>query len=102
MWCHAKVETRRIAGANVAMRQADAAPCPCRRHRAGVEQKDLASGACAGNPGLRNREASMNRMTAGIVFTIGVGVAALAGTASAQNSPGVAALDTSLRGAVEA
>ena len=44
----------------------------------------------------------MNRMTAGIVFTIGVGVAALAGTASAQNSPGVAALDASLRGAVEA
>ena len=43
----------------------------------------------------------MNRKTAGIVFTIGVGVAALAGTASAQNSPGSAALDTSLRGAVE-
>ena len=44
----------------------------------------------------------MNRMTAGIVFTIGVGAAALAGTASAQNSPGNAALDSSLRGAVEA
>ena len=44
----------------------------------------------------------MNRMTAGIVFTIGVAVAALAGTASAQNSPGSAALDASLRGAVEA
>jgi methyl acetate hydrolase len=44
----------------------------------------------------------MNRMTAGIVFSIGVGAAALAGTASAQNSPGSAALDTSLRGAVEA
>jgi CubicO group peptidase (beta-lactamase class C family) len=44
----------------------------------------------------------MNRMTAGIVFTIGVGVAGLAGTASAQNSPASAALDTSLRGAVEA
>ena len=43
----------------------------------------------------------MNRMTAGIVFTIGVGVAALTGTASAQNSPGNAALDTSLRGAIE-
>ncbi len=43
----------------------------------------------------------MNRMTAGIVFTIGVGVAALTGTASAQNSPGSAALDTSLRGAIE-
>jgi methyl acetate hydrolase len=44
----------------------------------------------------------MNRMTAGIVFTIGVGVAGLAGSTSAQNSPGNAALDTSLRGAVEA
>src|SRR5258708_1087366 len=33
----AKVEPRRIASANVAMRQADAAPCPCRRHRTGVE-----------------------------------------------------------------
>jgi methyl acetate hydrolase len=43
----------------------------------------------------------MNRKTAGIVLTIGVVVAALAGTASAQNSPGSAALDTSLRGAVE-
>ena len=43
----------------------------------------------------------MNRKTAGIVFTMGVGVAALAGTASAQNSPGSAALDASLRGAVE-
>ena len=43
----------------------------------------------------------MNRKTAGIVFTMGVGVSALTGTASAQNSPGSAALDTSLRGAVE-
>src|ERR1700710_2304172 len=42
----------------------------------------------------------MNRMTAGIVFTLGV--AALAGHASAQNLPGSAALDLSLRGAVEA
>jgi methyl acetate hydrolase len=42
----------------------------------------------------------MNRMTAGIVFSIGV--TALAGSASAQNSPGSAALDSSLRGAVEA
>src|SRR6201990_1400254 len=50
---------------------------------------------------MRDREASMNRMTAGIVFSAGVGVAALAGTASAQNSPASAALDTSLRGAVE-
>ena len=44
----------------------------------------------------------MNRMTAGIVFTIGVGITGLAGTASAQNSPAVEALETSLRGAVEA
>ena len=41
-------------------------------------------------------------MTAGIVFTIGVAAAALDGTASAQNPPGSAALDASLRGAVEA
>ena len=43
----------------------------------------------------------MKRKAAGIVLTIGVTVAALAGTASAQNSPGSAVLDTSLRGAVE-
>jgi methyl acetate hydrolase len=43
----------------------------------------------------------MNRKTAEIAFTIGVVAAALTGTASAQNSPGSAALDTSLRGAVE-
>ncbi len=40
----------------------------------------------------------MNRMTAGIVFTM---VAASAGTASAQNSSGNSALDASLRGAIE-
>ena len=43
----------------------------------------------------------MNRTAAGIVFTMGIGVTALAGTASAQNSPDSAALDSSLRGAVE-
>ena len=43
----------------------------------------------------------MNRTTAGIVFTIGFGVAALTGNASAQNSQGSSALDASLRGAVE-
>ena len=43
----------------------------------------------------------MNRRTAGMVFATGVAVAALAGTASAQNSPASAALDASLRGAVE-
>ncbi|HEV7820155.1 MAG TPA: serine hydrolase domain-containing protein, partial [Burkholderiales bacterium] len=43
----------------------------------------------------------MNRKTAGIVFAMSVLVTALAGTASAQNSPVSAALDASLRGAVE-
>jgi methyl acetate hydrolase len=43
----------------------------------------------------------MNRMTAEIVFAAGVAVAAMAGTANAQNSSGSAALDASLRGAVE-
>src|SRR3982074_798447 len=50
---------------------------------------------------MRNREASMNRKTARMFFPAGVAVAALAGSASAQNSPGSAALDASLRGAVE-
>jgi CubicO group peptidase (beta-lactamase class C family) len=36
-----------------------------------------------------------------MVFTIGAGVVALAGTADAQQSPGGAALDTSLRGAID-
>ena len=44
----------------------------------------------------------MKRKNAGIVFAIGVGVAGLASTAIAQNSPGSAAIDASLRGAVEA
>jgi methyl acetate hydrolase len=43
----------------------------------------------------------MHRKTAEFVMTVGVAVAALTGTASAQNSTGRAALDTSLRGAVE-
>ncbi len=43
----------------------------------------------------------MNRKAAGIVFTIGVVVAALTDTASAQNSTAGAALNSSLRGAVE-
>src|SRR6476646_6510854 len=43
----------------------------------------------------------MYKKTAEILFTISVGVAALIGTASAQNSPGSLALDASLRGAVE-
>jgi methyl acetate hydrolase len=43
----------------------------------------------------------MNRKTAEIAFSIGTVVAALTGTASAQNSRGSVALDTSLRGAVE-
>ena len=43
----------------------------------------------------------MNRKTAEMVMTVGVAVAALAATASAQDSPASAALDTSLRGAIE-
>jgi len=43
----------------------------------------------------------MNRTAAGIVCTMSIAVTALAGTASAQNSPDIAALDASLRGAVE-
>src|SRR5689334_1567703 len=43
----------------------------------------------------------MYKKTAEILFTLSVGVAALTGTASAQNSSGSTALDASLRGAVE-
>src|SRR3954470_4279641 len=43
----------------------------------------------------------MNRRAAGIVCTISVAVAALAGSANAQNSTRSAALDASLRGAIE-
>jgi methyl acetate hydrolase len=43
----------------------------------------------------------MNRRTAEIVFSIGVMVAAMSDTASAQDTSGSAALDTSLRGTVE-
>ena len=43
----------------------------------------------------------MNRKAAGIVFTMSIMVASLADAASAQNSRASAALDTSLRGAVE-
>jgi CubicO group peptidase (beta-lactamase class C family) len=43
----------------------------------------------------------MNRKIVEMVFTVGVAVTALAGTARAENSPAIAALDTSLRGAVE-
>ena len=43
----------------------------------------------------------MNRTTAGMVLTIGVGVAALTGTASAQQSPAAVALDAGMRNAVE-
>ncbi|MEH2615031.1 serine hydrolase domain-containing protein [Bradyrhizobium sp. AZCC 1693] len=43
----------------------------------------------------------MNRKAAGMVFTLSAAVVALAGTANAQNSRASAALDTSLRGAVE-
>ncbi|MGH6739584.1 MAG: serine hydrolase domain-containing protein [Bradyrhizobium sp.] len=43
----------------------------------------------------------MNRKIVGMVFTVGVAVTALAGTVNAQNSTGSAAIDTSLRNAVE-
>ena len=43
----------------------------------------------------------MNRRKAGVVVSIGMMIAALAGTAQAQNSSGTAAIDASLRGAVE-
>ena len=43
----------------------------------------------------------MNRKIAEMVLSVGVAVAALNGTASAQNSPASAAIDTSLRGSVE-
>src|ERR1700742_2014817 len=43
----------------------------------------------------------MHRKTAEIILTVGVAMAALAGSANAQNSPGGAAIDASLRGAVE-
>jgi methyl acetate hydrolase len=72
---------------------------------AGIEpasKSKTASGGCAGfTRGKRDREAAMNRKIAGMVFAIGAGVAAFAGTAGAQQSPGAAALDTSLRAAVE-
>src|SRR6202451_4490528 len=94
-------ETRPIADASLASDR------PMRR-RALVavsircRTKDPASGELRGRyPGYCNREASMKRKAAGIVLTIGVTVAALAGTASAQNSTGSAVLDSSLRGAVE-
>jgi CubicO group peptidase (beta-lactamase class C family) len=43
----------------------------------------------------------MNRKATGIVFATGVMVTALTGIAGAQNAPSAAALDASLRGAVE-
>jgi methyl acetate hydrolase len=69
----------------------------------GVKKRFSLKGLAQANPkAMRNREACMNRMTAGIVFAIGVTAAASAGTASAQNSSASTALDASLRGAVEA
>jgi methyl acetate hydrolase len=43
----------------------------------------------------------MNRKTAGVVITVGIVFAASLGTLRAQNSPGSAAIDASLRDAVE-
>src|SRR5437763_14356639 len=48
-----------------------------------------------------NREAPMKRKITGMIVAAGVGAAALAGTANAQTSPANAAIDTSLRAAVE-
>src|SRR5262252_6410372 len=42
-----------------------------------------------------------HRKVARMVATVGIAVAAMAGTASAQNATGSAAIDASLRGAVE-
>src|SRR4051794_34188921 len=63
-------------------------------------RKDFVSGELRGNT-RASREAFMNRTTTEIGLITGVVVAALSGTASAQNAAGSAALDTSLRGAVE-
>src|SRR5215203_1330547 len=52
------------------------------------------------HPGHAIGRATMNRKI-GIVFATGVVVATFAGTASAQNSTGTAAIDASLRSAVE-
>jgi CubicO group peptidase (beta-lactamase class C family) len=43
----------------------------------------------------------MNRKIVEMVIAAGVAIAALTGTARAENSPGIAALDSSLRGAIE-
>src|SRR4051812_41307208 len=79
-------------------RWADAAPRPLLPSSANESftlgrPRQATTGPC-------NREATMNRKI-GIVFATGVVVAAFAGTASAQNSTGTAAIDASLRGAVE-
>src|SRR5215470_5263405 len=50
---------------------------------------------------MLDREASMNRRTIGVVLTMATMLAALADTAIAQNAPTSAALDASLRGALE-
>ncbi|HEY2884317.1 MAG TPA: serine hydrolase domain-containing protein, partial [Rhizomicrobium sp.] len=43
----------------------------------------------------------INRKVARMVATVGVAVAAMAGSAAAQNTTGVASIDATLRGAVE-
>src|SRR3982751_3715132 len=48
-----------------------------------------------------NREALMNRNTAGVVVIMCTVLAATFDTGTAQNSPGSDAIDASLRGAVE-
>src|SRR4029077_10647488 len=67
-----------------------------------MSNKKIGPGRAAGDTrAWRNREVSMNLMTAEIVFAVGIAIAALTDTASAQNSQGSAAIDTSLRSAVE-
>src|SRR5262249_59282003 len=48
-----------------------------------------------------DREAFMNREIIGTVMSMGMVLAASAGVAHAQNSPGGTAIDAALRGAVE-
>src|SRR4051812_45259378 len=81
----------RIAGANVIVR-ADVAVIEPARTKEPREN-------CAGDR-RSVQEASTKRETVEIVFPISIAIAALTGTANAQNSPGTA-LDTSLRAVVE-
>jgi CubicO group peptidase (beta-lactamase class C family) len=80
-------------------RQADTAPCPCRRHRADLHKKSNLGTAAPRYPG--HAQQGGFHETKDCWDCMNVAIVALAGTASAQNSPGAAALDASLRSAVE-